>query len=160
MILKDDLIKIIKKEAATTIRVMNAFPADELSFMPHERSRNAGQLMATFLFEMYLIESYVFGEKIDRSIFQTYSPADIQTLISDFDKESSRVVSMIENMPESEMSKSVEFAKKKGTAGDFMLMMIFDQIHHRGQLTIYIRLAGGKVPSVYGPSADDPTTNL
>ena len=39
-------------------------------------------------------------------------------------------------------------------------MMLFDQIHHRGQMTVYIRLAGGKVPSVYGPSADDPATNL
>jgi hypothetical protein len=160
MILKDDLIKIIKKETATTIKAMSAFPAGKLSFVPHERSRNAGQLMATFLFEMYLIESYAFGEKIDRSIFQTYAPADIQTLVSDFEKESSRVVSMLEKMPESEMSKSVEFAKKKGTAGDFIFMMISDQIHHRGQLTIYIRLAGGKVPSVYGPSADDPSTNL
>jgi uncharacterized damage-inducible protein DinB len=45
-------------------------------------------------------------------------------------------------------------------ADDFLLMMICDQIHHRGQLTVYIRLAGGLVPSIYGPSADDPSTNL
>jgi uncharacterized damage-inducible protein DinB len=37
------------------------------------------------------------------------------------------------------------------TAWDFLL----DAIHHRGQLTAYIRPMGGKVPSVYGPTADD-----
>jgi uncharacterized damage-inducible protein DinB len=34
--------------------------------------------------------------------------------------------------------------------------LLHDQIHHRGQLTVYLRLAGGKVPSIYGPSGDEP----
>jgi len=34
--------------------------------------------------------------------------------------------------------------------------MLLDQIHHRGQLSIYMRIAGAKVPSIYGPSADEP----
>jgi uncharacterized damage-inducible protein DinB len=38
--------------------------------------------------------------------------------------------------------------------------MLHDQIHHRGQLTVYVRMAGGMVPSIYGPSADDTATNL
>jgi len=33
---------------------------------------------------------------------------------------------------------------------------LMDEVHHRGQLTIYLRLAGGKVPSIYGPSGDEP----
>jgi uncharacterized damage-inducible protein DinB len=35
---------------------------------------------------------------------------------------------------------------------------LFDAIHHRGQLSVYIRPMGGRVPSIYGPSADDPGT--
>jgi uncharacterized damage-inducible protein DinB len=54
----------------------------------------------------------------------------------------------------------VEFAGRKFVADEFMLMMLHDQIHHRGQLTVYVRMAGGKVPSIYGPSADDSSTNL
>jgi hypothetical protein len=151
---------MIKKETATTLKVMRAFPESKLLFAPHERSRNARQVMATFVFEMYLIEFYILREKIDRSVFQTYAPSDLQTLISDFEKESSRVASMIEKMPKLEMNKPVEFAGKKMTADEFMFMMLCDQIHHRGQLTVYTRLAGGKVPSIYGPSADDSSTNL
>ena len=43
----------------------------------------------------------------------------------------------------------------KDTVGGLLWLALFDAVHHRGQLTTYIRPMGGKVPSVYGPSADD-----
>jgi len=39
---------------------------------------------------------------------------------------------------------------------DFLWQILMDMIHHRGQFTVYSRIAGGKVPSIYGPSADEP----
>jgi uncharacterized damage-inducible protein DinB len=39
--------------------------------------------------------------------------------------------------------------------GAMLWEILFDAIHHRGQLSTYIRPAGGKVPSIYGPSGDD-----
>jgi len=36
---------------------------------------------------------------------------------------------------------------------------LMDEVHHRGQLTVYLRLAGGKVPSIYGPSGDEPLSS-
>ncbi|HYK42494.1 MAG TPA: DinB family protein [Thermoanaerobaculia bacterium] len=39
---------------------------------------------------------------------------------------------------------------------DFFWNMLLDSIHHRGQLSVYVRLAGGRVPSIYGPTADVP----
>jgi uncharacterized damage-inducible protein DinB len=44
------------------------------------------------------------------------------------------------------------------TLGDMLFGFLFDAIHHRGQLSSYLRPMGGKVPSIYGPSADDPGT--
>jgi uncharacterized damage-inducible protein DinB len=40
--------------------------------------------------------------------------------------------------------------------GDMLFGILFDAIHHRGQLSTYLRPMGAKVPSIYGPSADDP----
>jgi uncharacterized damage-inducible protein DinB len=40
--------------------------------------------------------------------------------------------------------------------GDMLFGFLFDAIHHRGQLSTYLRPMGAKVPSIYGPSADDP----
>ena len=39
--------------------------------------------------------------------------------------------------------------------GDMLFGFLFDAIHHRGQLSVYLRLVGGKVPSIYGPSGDE-----
>ena len=43
----------------------------------------------------------------------------------------------------------------KNTVGGLLWIALFDFLHHRGQLSTYIRPMGGKVPSIYGPSADD-----
>lgn len=160
MITKQALLKIFKKEFATTLKVIKAFPENKLDFAPHERSQNAKRLMSTFVFEMFLLKSYIFGKQLDRAVFQTYSPESLGTIIADFEKESSEVISNLEKIFDQELEKTVEFAGKKFIADEFMLMMLFDQIHHRGQMSVYIRMSGGKVPSIYGPSADDSTNNL
>ncbi len=160
MITKQALLKIFKKEFATTLKVIKAFPEDKLAFTPHERSQNAKRLMSTFVFEMFLLKGYVFGKQLDRSVFQTYSPESLGTIIADFEKETSEIISNLEKIPDQELGKTVEFAGKKFIADEFMIMMLFDQIHHRGQMSVYIRMSGGKVPSIYGPSADDSSNNL
>ena len=160
MISKPDLLRLFNKEVATTLKVMRALPEDKIDFAPHERSSAARQLMSTFVFEMYLTEMYVFGEEMDASKFKSYQPRTLQTLIEDFEAQSAHVASRLEEADEAELGKTVEFAGAKFIADEFMLLMIHDQIHHRGQLSVYVRLAGGKVPSIYGPSADDKSTNL
>lgn len=160
MITKQDLIEFAKKEYATTLRVLRAFPEEKGDFKPHERSQEALRLASTFIFEMYLCAGYLFGEQVDRSKFQTYKPASMKVAIADFEKESSAMLARLEAFPEADLAKTVEFAGKKFTADKFALMMVCDQIHHRGQLSVYVRMAGGKVPAIYGPSADDNSTNL
>ena len=160
MMTKQDILNLYKKEFATSLKVMRAYPPDKLTFNAHERSKTAGEILSIFNLEMYLIKSYVFNDKQDIAKFKNYKTDNLQNLIADFERESAKVYTMIDNMNESDLTKEFEFAGKKFTAGDFIIMMLFDQIHHRGQMSVYIRLAGGKVPSIYGPSADDPTTNL
>jgi uncharacterized damage-inducible protein DinB len=160
MISKQDLAALFKKETATTLKVLRAFPADQNDFKPHERASDILKLTSTFVFEMYLATAYFFGEEIDRSKFQTYKPENIGVVIEDFEKETTEVLRRMEAMDEADLAKTCEFGGRTFAADEFMLMMIHDQIHHRGQLTIYVRIAGGKVPSIYGPSSDDNSTNL
>ncbi len=160
MITKEILLKLFKKEFATTLKVMRAFPDNKLDFIPHERSQTAKRLMSTFIFEMFLLKMYAFEKEIDRAVFKTYAPENLGTIIVDFERESSEVITGLKNIDEETLKKTIEFAGKNFIADEFMLMMLFDQIHHRGQMSVYIRMAGGKVPSIYGPSADDSSTNL
>jgi uncharacterized damage-inducible protein DinB len=160
MIPKQDLLKLAKKEFATTLKVLKAYPPERIDFRPHERSSDAIKLTSTFVFEMHLLSMNIFGDTIDRSIFVTYKPHRFKTLIEDFEAESSKFLSRFEQLPEEDLNKNVKFAGVDFTADEFLHFMLSDQIHHRGQLSVYVRMAGGKVPSIYGPSADDPETNL
>ena len=67
----------------------------------------------------------------------------------------------VREMPESRLDETVTFFTGPGTTGpmrvhDVLWFMLLDSVHHRGQLSVYVRMAGGKVPSIYGPSADEP----
>lgn len=160
MLSKESLLKLLKKEYATTLRVMRAFPTERADFTPHERSSDALKLMKTFVFEMYLLRSNIFGDEVGPDAYASYSPGGIAEVIANFEEESSSTVSRFESLPDSDLSREISFAGRAFAADEFTLMMLCDQIHHRGQLTVYVRMAGGQVPSIYGPSADDKSTNL
>lgn len=160
MISKQDLIELFQKEFATTSKVMKAYPSGKDDFTPHERSSNAMKLASTFVFEMYLLEKYVFGDPIDPAVFKGYKPENMNAIAEDFEKEGKRVIARFQELPDSDFKKNVSFGDASFAADRFSIMMLHDQIHHRGQLSVYVRMAGGKVPSIYGPSADDHGTNL
>lgn len=68
---------------------------------------------------------------------------------------------MISGMSDEQLAEPVTFVTGPKQMGDipglaFLWMMLHDHIHHRGQFSIYLRMAGGRVPSIYGPSADEP----
>jgi uncharacterized damage-inducible protein DinB len=77
-------------------------------------------------------------------------------------KTHAQVLELVRDMPEAELkTRTVQFFTGPKQMGDvplmhFLWMVLHDQIHHRGQMTVYNRLAGGKVPFIYGPSADEP----
>lgn len=160
MIPKEDLLRLAKREFATTLKVMRAFPADRRDFRPHERSSDAMKLFSTFVFEAYLLDGRAFGTPYGPAKFAEYKPADLGAAIADFERESENVLRKLEAADGATLERTIAFAGGEFRADEFVLMMLCDQIHHRGQLSVYVRLAGGKVPSIYGPSADDPSTNL
>ncbi len=159
MISNNDLLTILEKEFATTLKVMHAFPVEKSDFKPHDKSLTAIKLVSIFVFELYLMD-YALGGPLDPSMFGTYQPSSVDDVITEFTKLTTFFVEKLRSSTDEQMSNTVEFAGKPFTASDMLLMLIHDQIHHRGQLTIYVRMAGGQVPSIYGPSADDTSTNL
>src|SRR5690348_16288004 len=98
MITKQDLITLFEKEFATTLKVMRAYPETQMHFTPHERSQPAKRLMATFIFEMYLLRSYVLGEPVERSVFQSYAKETLDELIADFETETKQVIAGIQSL--------------------------------------------------------------
>lgn len=158
---KQQFLDSFQREHATTLKVLRAFPPDQGEFRPHVRSKAARELAWTFVMEQILISRALTDQlNFSRSTAPT-APTDIKAVIDQFERDCQGVVDLIKKTPDSKLNSTVRFPIGPGQMGDwtkgaFLWFILSDQIHHRGQLSLYVRLAGGKVPSIYGPSADEP----
>jgi uncharacterized damage-inducible protein DinB len=155
---KGELLNRMAREHQTTLRVMRAFPADQGGFQPHPRSQRAKELMWTFVAEQALSHGALDGEI---KFQMTPAPETIEEIIAAYDEGVRGLIARVEKTPDRHFGRTVKFMVGPGQVGDIPAMdllwlMLMDAVHHRGQLSVYLRMAGGKVPSIYGPSADEP----
>jgi uncharacterized damage-inducible protein DinB len=161
---REQFLKTFEKEHATTMRVLGAVPPDKGDFRPHARSNTAKDLAHTFIIEQQLMLRALKNElKIGQGggfpKFDTLGEA-----IERFHRDSQDVIATVRKTSEKDFTEGkVPFytgPKQLGeySKADFAWFMLLDQIHHRGQMSIYVRMCEGKVPSIYGPSADEPWT--
>ncbi len=158
--LKRQYLDIFAKEFPTTLKVMKAYPSGQDDFKPHERSYSASRLVHSFAQENGLVVMAVRGElKMPPDL--PPPPATYAEAVANYERGARELIAAVEKMPESRLSEKVSFFTGPGQmgmvpVGELLWFMLMDSIHHRGQLSVYIRMAGGKVPSIYGPSADEP----
>jgi uncharacterized damage-inducible protein DinB len=87
-------------------------------------------------------------------------PDDFGAIVDEFERDYERLGDVIETATPESLANPVQFPVGPGQIGawpklQFAWFMLCDQIHHRGQLSVYLRMVGGKVPSIYGPSGDE-----
>ena len=157
---KEMYLKSWAREFHTTLKVLKAYPADKLDFKPHERSRSARELAWTFVGEEAVTDSVVKGE-IDFSGAQQQPPATLDEILGAFQKVHKEMYEKVQNLSEQDYNNTIKFPVSPKEMGDLrradvLWVMLMDSVHHRGQFSVYLRMAGGKVPSIYGPSADEP----
>lgn len=152
-------VRTWEQEFQTTLRVFANYPADRLAYRPHEKSKTAHELMWTIaheedeFIEGCLRGNITFGEE--------KPPKTKEALIREYKKRHKAIVKKVRKAGEELFSRTIKFFVAKGKMGDtnvgeLLWSLLHDQIHHRGQLSVYLRLVGAKVPSIYGPSADEP----
>jgi predicted enzyme related to lactoylglutathione lyase/uncharacterized damage-inducible protein DinB len=149
-----------EREHATTLKVLRAFPAEQSGFRPHERSNAALQLAWTFVLEERMMLLGINRQSVVGSGFPA-PPDSWEKVLDAFEEQHRRLLDRLRSASESDYAGTVTFFTGPNQMGDipvsnFLWSMLSDQIHHRGQLSVYLRMAGGKVPSIYGPSADEP----
>jgi uncharacterized damage-inducible protein DinB len=147
-----------KNETNAFHRVLNALPQDKWDYAPHEKSQTVDRIVWTLVGETQALL-----DLIEKGEFTFNAPAGAppQHLIEQFDSKWDALLSKIEAMDEAAWNKTGRFllngqVRMEMPISGFLWMFFFDAIHHRGQLSTYIRPMGGKVPSIYGPSGDDP----
>jgi len=158
--MKQHLLDTFVREHGTTMKVIREFPPDQAEFRPHPRSKSARELIGTFVQEQGII-TRALTNQMNQTGQMPKLPDDLDEIVAQFEREFEPTRKLIEETPEDDLvNGTVPFFLGPGKRGNvpkvqLVEMMVFDQIHHRGQLSVYSRMAGGTVPAIYGPSADE-----
>ena len=145
-----------RAEIPVFMKVLKALPAQNLDYKPHERSPSAEQLMWTLTKEL--------GSCIDaatryKAEWRTEPPPPFDEMLDLFERWSNELTDRVEMMDDASWNRAAKFyyngkVVSEQPVGQFRWFILFDAIHHRGQLSAYLRPMGAKVPSIYGPSGD------
>ncbi|HTY57921.1 MAG TPA: DinB family protein [Bacteroidota bacterium] len=148
-----------QREFGTTMKILKQMPPEKSGFKPPaEKVRTAKELATVFIQELGLVDGVVKG-KIEFGPPPSY--ATYPEVLKGYETRQKEMMEKVERMSESEWnSKITALVGPKKTAevrkADMLWMVLSDSIHHRGQFSLYLRMVGAKVPSIYGPSADEP----
>jgi len=145
-------------EQPTFVRVLKALPADQLDYKPHEKNTSAGDIAWQLALEAEHLSTL-----LDTGVINfepTPRPGSLDEIVAEFEKASEALKGRLAGIDDAKWASSGDFRMGgqsvwSGTVQDLCWGYIFDMVHHRGQLSAYIRPMGGKVPSIYGPSGDD-----
>jgi uncharacterized damage-inducible protein DinB len=159
----DSLFMEIDQETATTRRVLERVPEDKLGWKPHEKSMSLGQLAQHIATIPGLIARILSGDGLDLDQANFNQPAIESTaeLVRALDESVSTAKDVLNGFDDdramgawklSKGGKELFAAPRIAVARSIMLNHWY---HHRGQLSVYLRLLDVPVPSIYGPSADE-----
>src|SRR5215216_4828776 len=152
---KERILSIREFEFAITMRLLKAYPEDKLDMRPAEKSRSARELIATLIAEQYVCGAAMRGEELYAHRAQGW-PESLDGLIEMLNQTHNEVQDIITRSPDAELNRVIDFYGHPLRVVDVLWLELHDQIHHRGQFSVYLRLVGARVPSIYGPTADEP----
>jgi uncharacterized damage-inducible protein DinB len=140
------------------VRVLKAVPTDQAAYRPHERSSSAADI--AWLLASELHDACELVERGEVNFVVTPAPS-VQESVAAYEKNAAELEKRIAMVDDATWDRPARFLMGDKVAweaplGDMLFGFLFDAIHHRGQLSSYLRPMGAKVPSIYGPSADDP----
>jgi len=148
-----------QREFGTTLKILKQMPPDKSNFKPAgDKVRSAKDLATVFIQELGVVDGVVKG-KIEFGAAPSF--ADLGEVIRAYEGKHKEMVAKVQAMPESDWDTKISApVGPKQIAdvrrADMLWLMLNDSIHHRGQFSIYLRMVGAKVPSIYGPSGDEP----
>ena len=141
------------REAANTRKVLSRIPEGS-TYTPDPKSRPAREIAWQIVGEeAWIIKALESGGAEWDS---QPAPATMKEVIEAYDKQNAQMSARWQALPDEKWNGQVEFFGSKRSASDLAWGFLFDIVHHRGQITTYLRPMGSTVPSIYGPSADEP----
>jgi len=145
-----------RREFRTTLRVLQSYPEDQRELKPSEKSRTAAELVRTLLIEERVLTSLIKNGVADPSLWAVGVPEAMTGIIEMWQDAVSTNDGLLSELSQEGWGRTVNFYGRQISLVQACWFELFDHIHHRGQFSVYLRLAGARVPSIYGPTADEP----
>jgi uncharacterized damage-inducible protein DinB len=164
MNLIDPILAELTHEGETTRRLLERLPQDRLGWQPHQKSMTLGRL-ATHIAE---IPGWV-GSIVEKDEFDIgtagHTPSTVGSVaevIAMFDKSVATATETLKRQSNDrllakwQLKKNGKLVVEMPRVGMIRSFLMNHLIHHRGQLSVYLRLQNVPLPSIYGPTADEP----
>ena len=150
-------VKYWEKEAAATRKVLSRIPEGS-DFRPDPKSRPAREIAW-----LIVREEIALGEGLRKKQMEwteVPAPKTMKEVLAEYDRHHDKITAQFRAMDDAGWDAKVPFmydgkVVMNEAAYDNAFGFLFDIIHHRGQISTYLRAMGSTVPPIYGPSADE-----
>jgi uncharacterized damage-inducible protein DinB len=141
------------KESKTTRNVIARIPEDS-DYRPDPKSRTAKEIAWQIVCEEKMIIEALEGGKAEWA--PPPLPATVKAVLEAYETQSAGLEQRWKALPAARWDGTLEFFGSQRPASPMAWSFLFDIVHHRGQITTYLRPMGSTVPQIYGPSGDEP----
>lgn len=155
---KDFFLKFWEKEAPATRKVISRIPQDHCEYRADPKARTAREIAW-----LIVHEESVLADGMEKGAFnwiEAPMPATMAEILAHYDRQHDDLTKRLRGTPSARWEEKLPFLfngqeAMREIGYDMAWGFLLDQIHHRGQLSTYLRPMGAKVPAIYGPSADE-----
>jgi uncharacterized damage-inducible protein DinB len=150
----------LQAESIATRKCLERIPESTYTFRPHEKSMQMGYLTLLVAEIPRWISSTIDDSVIDFATYKHFQLSNTAALLQHFEDNLKGAIEALANATEEKLSKPFELKNNgqllfSSPKLESIGSTLNHWVHHRGQLTVYMRLNDIAVPSIYGPSADD-----
>ena len=161
MRLVDSILMEIDQEAQTTKRVLDRIPEDKFAWKPHPKSFSLGQLALHIASLPGSVTAAAVPDSMEAPNFSQPEPQSRQEVLDTFSKSLESAKDTLKKMDDARLmsmwslTKNGKVLMSVPRIGFIRSILMNHNYHHRGQLSVYLRMLDVPVPSIYGPSADE-----
>jgi uncharacterized damage-inducible protein DinB len=154
----DSFIRIWDRETDGTVKLLQALPPTQYDFRPDAGGRSLGEL-AWHLAEGDAYMSYGIAQgqfSMDMRPPNIERPRSVEALAPAFERVHKEAVDRLRTLKPEDLDRTIQFFMGPMSIRDIMWSaLLLHGIHHRGQLALMCRLAGGQAPGLYGPNREE-----
>jgi uncharacterized damage-inducible protein DinB len=154
VLLRDVFVGLIEQEAAGTRRVIRAFPEEQRDWRPHPTGTPALEL-AWHIVQAEILLAGAIARGSTTGLRGADPPPTFEAVAAHHERELEGALALLRGLSPEALVEEVPMLRWHAPRARHLSFLLLHSVHHRGQLSAYLRAMGAFVPGVYGPSADE-----